>query len=705
MAPVRIDTRDGIAIVTIDNPPVNALSNAVRAGLLDAMDSAERDSGVNAVVIHGAGKNFIAGADIREFDAGLEPPHTPEVVARIEGMDKPVVAAVHGHTLGGGLEIALGCHSRVAAIDASIGFPEVRLGLIPGASGTQRLPRLVGIETALDLMISGRSVDATQANELGIVDAIAAADELLEVAIEHARELAASHESLRRIRDLSFATVPTGFFIEYRKKIAPRARGQLAPDCIVQSVENALKESFDDGVAAERELFLQCMASPQSHALRYAFFAERAVSKPPPFAFDAEPKSISAVAVVGAGTMGAGIAHSCLAAGLDVVLQDVSEEQLELAHAKIAKIFEAAVAKERLDSKTSATLLNKLRTTSDLGEARYADLVIEAVYESLDLKREIFTKLDQMCSVGTLLATNTSTLDVDAIASVTRRPEDVLGLHFFSPAHVMRLIEIVRAARTSPAALASGVALAKQLGKLGVVVGNADGFVGNRMFHSYGREAQSLLLEGAAPEQIDRALVDWGMAMGPHAVGDLAGLDVGYKIRQERGGAGGDPSYFRIADVLAEAGRYGQKTGAGMYRYAAGSRTPQPDPEVARTIEREATALGIERRGISDAEIVERCIYALILEGACLLETGIASASSDIDVIWLNGYGFPRHRGGPMYYADSIGLDRVCETVRNFAERFGARYWEPSRLLEDLAERGGRFQDLAAARQSDHASH
>ena len=699
MAPVQFDARDGIAIVTVDNPPVNALSNAVRAGLLDAMDAAERNSEIEAVVIHGAGRNFIAGADIREFDRGLEPPHTPEVVARIEALEKPVVAAIHGHALGGGLEIALGCHGRVAASDATIGFPEVRLGLIPGASGTQRLPRLVGIEVALDFMIAGKPVDAARANELGIVDAVVRADILLNSAIEHARKLAASNEPPRRIRDLPVATVGKEFFADYRKKMIAKTRGQLAPDCIVQSVENALTEPFDDAVAAERALFMRCLASSQSQALRYAFFAERAVSKLPQFGIDADPRAISTVAIIGAGTMGVGIAYSCLAAGLDVLLQDVNEEQLEIASGKLSKLLEADVAKGRMHADAGTALLEKLRMTSDLSRASSVDLVIEAVYESLDLKREIFAALDQICSANTLLATNTSTLDVDAIAAVTRRPDDVLGLHFFSPAHVMRLVEIVRAERSSPATVATGVAFARTLGKLGVVVGNADGFVGNRMFHSYGREAQSLLLEGAAPEQIDRSLESWGMAMGPHAVGDLAGLDVGYRIRQERGGASSDPSFFRVADVLAEAGRYGQKTGAGMYRYTPGSREPQPDPEVAEIIEREAEALGIERREISDTEIVERCIYALIVEGARLLEAGIASRSSDIDVIWLNGYGFPRHRGGPMHYADSVGLDRVHATVCGFAERFGDRYWQPPRLLKDLVEQGSRLEDFAHERR------
>lgn len=698
MAPVQIEIRDAIAIVTIDNPPVNALSNAVRVGLLEAMDKAERDSAVEAVVIRGAGKNFIAGADIREFDRGLKPPHTPQVVARIEALDKPVVAAIHGHALGGGLEIALGCHGRVAASLASIGFPEVRLGLIPGASGTQRLPRLVGVEAALDLMIAGRPIHAAQANETGIVDAVAHVDELLDAAIEYARALCASDEAPRRIRDLPIATVSTDFFVEYRSKIVARTRGQLAPDCIVRSVENALTMSFDDAVAAERELFTRCMASAQSKALRHAFFAERNVGKLSGVAIDAEPLAISSVAIIGAGTMGAGIAQSCLAAGFDVLLQDVSEDQLENASDKIATINEAAVAKGRLDCAVAKELLTKLRTTTNLGEVASADLVIEAVYENLDLKSEIFTALDEICSAKTLLATNTSTLDVDAIAAVTRRPDDVLGLHFFSPAHVMRLIEIVRAESSSPVTVATGVAFAKKLGKLGVVVGNAHGFVGNRMFHSYGREAQSLLLEGAAPEQIDRALVNWGMAMGPHAVGDLAGLDVGYKIRKERNDALDDPAYFRVADLLAEAGRYGQKTGAGMYRYAPGSREPQPDAEVAQLIVREADALGIERRKISDAEIIERCIYALIIEGARVLEAGIASRASDIDVIWLNGYGFPRYRGGPMYYADSVGSDRIHSTVCGFTDRSGAGYWEPPRLLADLADHGGRFGDLTDAR-------
>jgi len=698
MAFVETDIRDGIAIVTIDNPPVNALSNAVRSGLLEAIAPLEHDPGVDAIVIHGAGRNFIAGADIREFDQGLKAPHTPDVIAGIEALTKPVVAVVHGNTLGGGLEIALGCHARVAAVGASIGFPEVRLGLIPGASGTQRLPRVIGVEAALDLMLAGSPIDTVRASQLGIVDAVTSAEERLATAIEYARALAASDEPLRRIRDLPIESVAADFFREYRRKISVKTRGQLAPEYIVQSVENAVSMPFDEAVAAERELFMRCMVSPESKALRYAFFAERKVAKPPPFAIDTAPQAISDVAIIGAGTMGIGIAQSCLAAGLEVVLQDVSDQRLQSARESISKLNETAVAKGRMTRSVSEALLRRLRVTEDLGAVASVNLVIEAVFENLDLKRKMFAELDEICSATTLLATNTSTLDVDAIAAATRRPEDVLGLHFFSPAHVMRLVEIVRAERSSPASIASGVAFAKQLNKLGVVVGNAHGFVGNRMFHSYGREAQSLLLEGAAPEQIDRALYDWGMAMGPHAVGDLAGLDVGYKIRQERGEPRDDPSYFRIADALAEAGRFGQKTGAGMYRYASDSREPHPDFEIAQLIAREADALGIARREIGEEEIVERCISTLIVEGARLLEAGIASRPSDIDVIWLNGYGFPRYRGGPMHYADSVGLDRIHATVCEFKDKFGARYWEPPRLLVELAARGGCFADYPQTR-------
>lgn len=693
MALVDFEIRDRIAIVTIDNPPVNALSRAVRVALLEAFTRAKSEPAVAAVILRCAGRTFIAGADIREFDAGLAPPHTPDVVAHIEGLGKPVVAILHGTTLGGGLEIALGCHYRIAADDAQLGFPEVRLGLIPGASGTQRLPRLVGIEAALDLMISGRPIDAPTAHVSGLVDAIAPADELYAEAMDRAQALAASGESPRQIRELAVAPVHATFFDEYREAIAKRTRGQFAPECIVRSVERALVLPFDDAVRAERELFISCMNSPQSLALRYVFFAERRAAKGSADVDGVCAGSIETIAIVGAGTMGAGIAAGCLGAGYRVILQDIDAQRLEQAAESIQGILSQPRYTARGSAPAASVRLERLGTTADLQAVDAADLVIEAVFEDLDLKREVFAQLDSICAEGAILATNTSTLDVDAIAAATARPHDVIGLHFFSPANVMPLVEIVRGKATSAQTIATGLALAKRLQKVGVVVGNCHGFVGNRLFHGYGREAQQLLLEGALPDQIDQALFDWGMAMGPHAVGDLAGLDVGYRIRQMDRDRPDDPAYFRIADRLAEAGRYGQKTGAGMYHYEPGTRVPLPDADVAKIISREASALGVLQRNIGTEEIVERCIYALIVAGARVLEEGVAQRPGDIDVIWVNGYGFPRHRGGPMHYADTIGLGGVYAKICEFRDRLGTRYWAPPMLLADLAHAGRSFAD------------
>lgn len=693
MALVDIERRAAVATVTIDNPPVNVLTRSVRAGLLDAFAAIEADSTIESIVLRGAGRTFVAGADIRELERGPEAPHTPQVVAAVEGSRKPVVAALHGTALGGGLEIALACHRRVAAADAAVGFPEIRLGLIPGASGTQRLPRLVGIETALELMMSGESIPASRALELGIVDIVVDRSVLLDAAVEQAAALAKGGP-LSRIRDLPPPELTPSTLKPFRERIARRLHGQLAPQALLRSVENASRLPFDEAVQAERELFLRCLASDESKAMRHAFFAEREAIKVAVGLGSAMKRPIERAAVIGAGTMGAGIAYCLLVSGLEVILQDVSAEQLVKGEAAIRGFANAAVARGRVTPQARDALAARLATTDDLGPVANVDLVIEAVFENMALKRAVFADLDTICTEDTLLASNTSTLDIDAIAAATGRPEDVLGLHFFSPAPLMRLVEIVRGGRTSPDAIAAGALLAKRLGKVGVVVGNGFGFVGNRMFHSYGREAQRLLLEGAAPEQIDEVLQDWGMAMGPHAVGDMAGLDVGYKIRRERDARDEDPSFFRIADALAESGRYGQKTGRGMYRYTPGVRQPLPDPDVAEIIAREAARLGIECREIGSQEIVERCLYAMIVEGARLLEEGIARSAGDIDVIWLNGYGFPRYRGGPMFYADRVGLANVYEAVCAYRERFGPRYWQPPGLIENLVRHDCGFGDL-----------
>jgi len=692
MSPVSTERLNGIAIISINSPPVNALSHAVREGLLQCIDEAMGDAAVSAVVIMCTGRTFIAGADIREFGQTPKEPHLPDLIAHIEAADKPVIAAMHGTALGGGLEVALGCHYRIAVKSALLGLPEVSLGLLPGASGTQRLPRLIGAERALGMMLSGKPVSAANALDSGLIDRVCNDDELREAAIE--MSAFAIDNGPRRIRDMDVPEISPDLFDKVRKDIARKTRGLMSPEKIIRCVELATQVSFDEGLKAERALFMECKNSPQSDGLRHAFFAERAVAKVPGIDKDTAVRPIDAVAVLGAGTMGAGIAYNCLSAGYTVQLLDNDDAGLERGAATIQKLFAGGVARGKLSEEQMAEGLDRLSTTTDYDEIGGADLVIEAVFENLAVKQEVFRKLDAVCKAGAVLATNTSTLDIDAIAGATGRPQDVIGLHFFSPAHVMRLLEIVRGADTSKDVIATSLALAKRLRKIGVVVGNCFGFVGNRMLYHYGRENQFLLLEGAAPEYIDKTLVDWGMAMGPNAVGDLAGLDIGYKVRQERTDLPDDPRFYRIADLLVEQGRFGQKTGKGMYLYTEGSRSATPDPEVQAMIDSEAEKLGVERRDIEPQEIVERCIYGLINEGARILEDGIAARSSDIDVIWTNGYGFPRYRGGPMHYADNVGLAAVYDKICEFRDRFGAEYWNPPALLKDLAGKDGKFADF-----------
>jgi 3-hydroxyacyl-CoA dehydrogenase len=692
---VDLHTHDSTAILTLDNPPVNALSRALRGALLERLADVDADPRIDAIVLVGARGSFIAGADIREFDRGLDPPQTPDLIDAIDRLGKPVVAAIAGNALGGGLEVALACDARISADDATLGFPEVLLGLIPGAGGTQRLPRVVGVEHALDLIVSGRRIVAREAFELGIVEAVVALDELLAAAAQRARELAASGPRVR-IRDRSVEAPNPGYFDDYRVSIADRARNQIAQMAAVDSVENALGMSFDDAVAAERELFVDCMRSPQSIAMRYAFFAERSVGKLDPAIDAGTLPAIERIAVIGAGTMGTEIAYCCVAAGYDVVLNDIDRANLDRSIDKITALADRAVAKGRLSSVRRAGLLERLYTTETLADVASADLVIEAVFEEMARKQALFADLDTICGADALLATNTSTLDVGAIANATQRPDAVLGLHFFSPASVMRLIEIVRANETGDRAIAAAMRIAKRLGKIGVVVGNAHGFVGNRMFHAYLREAQALLLEGAEPDDVDRVLRDWGMAMGPIAVSDLAGLDVGYRIRKEAPVRPDDPTYFCVADRLVEAGRLGQKSGCGHYLYEPGSRVAQADTAVTAIIEAEAVRHGIERRSIDDGEILERCVLALVVEGIRALEERIAHAASDVDVIWLNGYGFPRYRGGPMHYADCVGLEKVLERLRALESRLGARDWSIPELLVALVEEGGTLADYRA---------
>jgi len=684
-----LERHGAIGVVTIDNPPVNALGHAVRAAIVACMESADRDPDIDVIVITGEGRLFSAGADIREFGRPAEPPPLPEVVHRVEASEKPVIAAIRGSALGGGLELALGCHYRVGARDASVGLPEVSLGLLPGATGTQRLPRLAGVAAALDIMLGGRPLTADKALEAGLLDAIIDDEEFEAGVLRYAE--ARRGEGPRRLRDASVPAAEAGVFDATRKAMAARTRGLLSPEKIIQCVEAATRLDYEAGCTFERAAFEECKASAQSDGLRHAFFAEKEAGKVAGIDRSTDTRTVESLAVIGAGTMGAGIAYAALAAGLRVHLVDSDRNGLERGLKIVGGYVDYALNKGKLDAAAADELRQRLGSGTELDAVADVDLVIEAVFESMSVKLDVFTALDRHCRDGAVLATNTSTLDVDRIARATDRPQDVIGLHFFSPAHLMRLLEIVRGERTASDVVATALALARRLGKIGVVVGNCFGFVGNRMLYGYGRENQFMLLEGAAPEYIDEVLVNWGMAMGPNAVGDLAGLDVGYKVRRERDDLPDDPRFYRVADLLVEKGRYGQKTGRGMFLYDDGARQPRPDAQVAAMIRDEAERLGIVRREISAEEIVERCIYALVVEGARLLEEGIVERASDIDVVWINGYGFPRHRGGPMHVADRKGLRVIVDRCRDFAARFGKEYWTPPALLADLAEQGGSF--------------
>jgi len=689
MTVVRSERADDVVLIHVDNPPVNALSHAVREQLLLELDRADSDVTCAAIVIICDGRTFFAGADIKEFGQPPKSPWLPDVVARIEASKTPVIAAIHGSALGGGLEVALACHYRIAVESATLGLPEVNLGLLPGAAGTQRLPRLIGAPDAMDIMLSGKPLPAAKMRLLGAVDRIVPDENLEADAVTFAREC--TSRGPRRISDIPAPSVHPHIFETARERIAKKARGQFAPERIIRCVEAATTLPYAKGVELERKLFQECMASPQSSAMRYAFFAERTAGSIAGIDKKTTVRSIDTIAVIGAGTMGAGIAYSALLAGLTVFLVDNNDDALQRGAETIRSYLDDGVRRERVTDDFRDDCLARLTATQVLNDVADADLVVEAVVEDMQVKKRVFAELDDVMRAGAILATNTSTLDVADIASATQRPADVIGLHFFSPAHIMRLLEIVRAAETSEDVVATALRLAKRLGKIGVVVGNCFGFIGNRMLYNYGRENQFLLLEGASPQQIDQALVRWGMAMGPNAVGDLAGLDIGYQTRRAQKKLSDDPRFYRIADKLVEQGRFGQKTGMGMYRYDERSRTPLPDPEVDALILREAEALGIRRRDIEDEEIVSRCITALINEGAHILQEGIAERASDIDVIWLNGYGFPRFRGGPMFHAETLGIDSVYQTVCDFRDKFGSEFWTPSALLEKLATEKGSF--------------
>ena len=688
-------TRDGdVWVVTIDNPPVNALSQHVRQGLLDAFTEARRDDTIATVLIC-EGRTFIAGADITEFGKPLQPPSFLGTMEIIENLQKPVVAAIHGTALGGGLETTLCCHYRVAVPSARVGLPEVALGLLPGGGGTQRLPRLVGPEAALQIITSGVPLPAGEAHAVGVIDELVDEGSLHERALAFARTLVADGAPLKKVRNLTdkVTGVDPAIFAAARKRAAVERRGFEAPQRCIDCVEAACTLPFDEGLAKEQELFRQVLTSQQSAAQRHIFFAERAAAKVGDMPKDIKPLAVGKVGVIGAGTMGGGIAMNFANAGIPVTLLETGQELLDKGVAVVRGNYERSARKGRFSAEQVAQRMNLIAPSLDYADVADADLIVEAVFENMDVKKEVFAKLDAATKPDCILATNTSTLDVNAIAAATARPDKVLGMHFFSPANVMRLVEIVRGEKTSFATLATAQAVARRIRKIGVVVGVCDGFVGNRMLHPYSAQAEYLLEEGCLPQDVDAAVYDLGLAMGPFAMADLAGLDVGWRIRQGKGLPEHLPEgarYSAIADRICEMGRFGQKTGAGYYRYEPGDRTPHPDQAIERLILDYAEEKGVRRRAIAREEIVERLLYALVNEGARILGEGIAQRASDIDTIYVYGYGFPAYLGGPMFHADSVGLKQVYDRVYAFSSQDPAS-WQPAPLLRKLAEEGGTF--------------
>jgi 3-hydroxyacyl-CoA dehydrogenase len=688
-----------LGVITLDNPPVNALAvtKGVLQRILDAIKEGEHDPVVRAFLIMGSGRAFSGGADISEFGQPLPVglATLPVLAQYMDTVTKPIVAGIHGFALGGGLELALACHYRCAVAGTQLGLPEVKLGLLPGAGGTQRLPRLIGIERALEVIVSGDPLPAEKALELGVIDEIVKG-EIAQAAVTFANRVVREGRGIRRTSALpaKLEQPADQFFAAARTRMAKEHRGYPAPLAIVDCLEAAVTLPFAKGLARERELFERLRDTNESKAMRHLFFAERQVAKIPDVPEDTPTREIRSAALIGAGTMGGGIAMNFANAGIPVKVLETTQEALDKGLGVVRKNYANTVAKGRLTQEQMDKRMALFRGVLGYDELKDADIVIEAVFEDMNVKKEVFTRLDAACKPGAILATNTSTLDVDEIAAATGRPGDVLGLHFFSPANVMKLLEVVRAAKTSKEVLATAMKLSRNIKKVGVVAGVCDGFIGNRMLHAYFREAGFLLEEGALPQQVDKVIEDFGFAMGPFRVSDLAGLDVGWYIRK-RQAATRPPHlrYSKVADQICEMGRFGQKTGAGWYRYEAGNRTPIPDPVIEELIVKASKEAGIERREITGQEILERCMYALVNTGARILEEGIALRASDIDIVYLYGYGFPRYRGGPMFYADTVGLDKVFAAVERFHEQHG-QFWQPAGLLEKLAAEGGRFNPV-----------
>jgi len=689
---VKVERRDAVAIVIVNSPPVNALSAAVRKGIADGVKSAEADASVKAIVIACAGRTFIAGADITEFGKPPQSPSLHEVIEVIENSSKPVVAAIHGTALGGGLELALGAHFRVATKDAKLGLPEVKLGLLPGAGGTQRLPRAVGPELAVKMIVGGDPIGAADALKNGLIDEVVDGEPAVG-GEAFARKVLAEKRPLRKLRDddskLAAAKADKSIFTNAAAAANKRNRGLEAPLAAAEAVSHSLDQPFDQALKSERDLFLKLMNGEQSKAQRYAFFAEREAAKVAGVPDGTKARDVKQVAIIGAGTMGGGIAMSFANAGIPVTLIETGDEQLKRGLGIMQKNYEATAARGGIPADAPAKRMGLIKGVVGIENVKDADLIIEAVFETMAIKKDVFGKLDQFAKPGAVLATNTSYLDINQIAAMTKRPQDVLGMHFFSPANVMKLCEIVRGEKTAPDALMTAVAVAKRIAKVPVVVGVCDGFVGNRMLAARGKQAEKFLFEGALPQQVDAVLTKFGMPMGPFAMGDLAGLDIGWRSRQDRG------IKSEIADAICEAGRFGQKTGKGYYKYEAGSRAPLPDPEIEKLIEETTAKLGIKRRQIDDQEILERLMYPMINEGARILEEKIAARPSDIDVVWLYGYGWPIYRGGPMFYADSVGLKKIAERLSFYAKQTNDPSLEPTPLLKRLADEGKTFASLA----------
>ena len=690
---VGLQKEGEIAVITVDNPPVNALKQVVRAGLLSTLTQARDDAATRAIVLVGAGRTFIAGADISEFGKPSQPPSLPELIGLIENSPKPVIAAMHGTPLGGGLELTLACHFRIAAPCTRLGLPEIKLGLIPGAGGTQRLPRLVGMDRAIAMILSGEPVPAQQALADGLIDEIVEGD-LTAAAVAFARRVLAEKRPLRRVRDLEGKIEPLRAnpekFAELAAANTKRSRGLHAPARAIDALRWTLDVPFDEAVTRERATFTELIADEQSKAQRHIFFAEREAAKVPGVSKDVLPREIKRAAVIGAGTMGGGIAMCFANAGIPVTVVEAAPEALTRGLDTVAKNYRTSVSRGSLTTAEMDRRMGLFNGVTDIEAVSDADIVIEAVFEEMPIKKQVFGNLDRLAKPDAVLASNTSYLDVNEIGASTKRPQSVLGMHFFSPANVMRLLEVVRGKATAPDVLATALAVGRRLGKVPVVVGVCHGFVGNRMLRARSIEAERLLLEGTLPHEVDGAIGEFGFPMGPFAMSDLAGLDVSWRMRKAQG------VRAEIADSLCEAGRFGQKTGKGFYLYEAGSRSPRPDPKVEALIVGASARLGVKRRSIGREEIIERLIYPMINEGARILEEGIALHSGDIDVIWIHGYGFPIWRGGPMHYADTVGLSRIRDRLARLARESGDARHEPSALLNRLANENGSFCALAA---------